>query len=323
MINDPFNLAADFVKEWVSDKTYVEAYTSGSTGSPKLIRLKKSDMLISAKATCEIFDITCGSKLYLPLSTEYIAGKMMVVRALASGADLYVDKPSNNYCGSYCNKFDLAAIVPSQIDGFLNNTPENYCRQLIVGGGSVSVKQRDELLCRPDIKSFSTYGMTETCSHVALSAISPDLEPNVYKALPGITFSLDKRGCLIINAPAFSFRQLVTNDTAELISSTSFILTGRIDNVINSGGIKIHPEKVEAAIDAIIPYPFYITWRFSDKWGKEAVLVIENSETTAFDTSEILMKMRERLPHEQCPKEIIVLNEFKRTSSGKIVRAHL
>lgn len=322
MITDPCGLAAAFIKEWYSDKSYINAHTSGSTGMPKLINLEKTDMIQSSTATCRFFKINSGSKLYLPLSPEYIAGKMMIVRAIVSGADLYVDRPSNDYCGCFDHRFDLAAIVPSQIEGFLKNTPYNHCRQLIIGGGGISKLQREMLLNRNDIACFSTYGMTETCSHVALSAISDDGPPGVYKALPDIIFSLDNRGCLVINAPKYSFRQLVTNDMAELITQTSFVLNGRIDNVINSGGIKLHPEKIEAALSDIIFRPFYITWRRSEKWGKEAVLVIESSDGIV-EKSELLKLIREILPHQQCPKDIVVMSKFERTLSGKIIRSHL
>lgn len=325
LICDPLNLTGEFVGEWLSPSDFITAHTSGSTGTPKEIRLLKSDMIHSAEATCRFFGIASGDVLYLPLSADYIAGKMMIVRALVAGARLIADKPSNSPDGCRSNSVALAAIVPSQIEGFLQNTPRGNCRSLIVGGSAIQPLQRQMLAERTDIAVYATYGMTETCSHVALCWLSGNSTADTFKALPGITFSLDSRGCLVIGAPDYSFRQITTNDTARLLSPTEFILTGRIDNVINSGGLKIHPEEIEKAIGHLIAQPFYVTWRPSAKWGKEAVLIIENGNAPVPSDEArlgLLQQIRAVLPHSKCPKEIYFQAEFSRTASGKIIRNH-
>lgn len=320
LIHDPLNLTKEFVNEWLSPDDFITAHTSGSTGMPKAIRLMKTDMRHSALATCRFFSITKTDTLYLPLSPDYIAGKMMIVRAFVSKARLIVDKPSNNPDGCANSYITLAAIVPSQIEGFLRNTPVGNCRNLIVGGGPISPIQHAMLSSRSDIKAYSTYGMTETCSHVALCQLSANSSSDRYKVLPGITVSLDSRKCLVINAPDYSFKRLVTNDMAELISSQEFILKGRIDNVINSGGLKLHPESIEKAIAHLITAPYYVTWRPSEKWGQEAILIIEGD--IKYNKEQLLAQLHTALPDRECPKDIIFQTYLPRTASGKIIRNH-
>ena len=101
--------------------------------------------------------------------------------------------------------------------------------------------------------AFCTYGMTETCSHVALAdALDPQ---GIYSAMPGISFSIDSRDCLRITAGSMSFGTLQTNDVVELLDNGRFRWLGRADNAINSGGIKIHPEMLERAIPSDFAIP--------------------------------------------------------------------
>lgn len=303
------------MREWNNTLDYVVAHTSGSTGAPKEVRLLKSDMRRSAEATCRFFGITEESLLVLPLSTDYIAGKMMVVRSIVSGAKLIQERPSaeplneNNY-----GTVSLTAVVPSQVEGLLRS--KNQIQKVIIGGGQISPEIEKEILESP-IHAYATYGMTETCSHVALRDITQHQE--YFTALPGISLETDSRGCLVINAPDFSFKRLITNDIVNLLDSRRFVWVGRADNVINSGGIKLHPEQIETQLSTIIPYPFYIVGRPSSRWGEEAVLYIE-ADDSKINKDDIIEKARCVLNRYSVPKEVLCTEKFQRTESGKIKR---
>ena len=313
--------AEDFLREWFNGKDYVIAYTSGSTGIPKEIRLLKSDMIRSAKATCDFFDISERSTMLCPLSTEYIAGKMMVVRAMVSGSKLIIKTPSSRFTEIIEENIDLLPIVPSQINGLLEWSCVNRVRNIIVGGGPVPNSQRQKLIDAP-FQSFITYGMTETCSHVALAPIK-DEEP-VFRALRGITFETDDRKCLVINAPEYTFKRLVVNDVVELIDDVSFVWKGRYDNVIISGGLKFFPENIEKEIEHAIERfkeitGYYIVGEPSEKWGEEVVLVIE--APTGFQIKRLIEEIEKEMPdRRKVPKRIIIKNSFDRTPTGKILR---
>lgn len=306
--------ALAFMEEWRSPLPYITAHTSGSTGTPKEIRLPKGDMRVSACATNLRFGINTSSTLHLPLSPDYIAGKMMLVRAAEAGCRIVVEKPSNHPLPEdYGFDIDLMAVVPSQCDALMkNDAAHRRLRNLIVGGAPLSPAVEERLTGMP-WRSYATYGMTETCSHVALR----ELGQATYTAMPGITFASDRRGCLVIEAPAYSFGSLITNDVVRIINPDNFIWKGRFDNVINSGGIKLHPEELEALLAPHISSPFYLDGVPDEKWGTALRLTVE---APAPAEAELEALCRRVLPRHAAPKVIRILPSIPRTNSGKIIR---
>ncbi|MDE6279494.1 MAG: AMP-binding protein [Paramuribaculum sp.] len=307
-----------FIEQWRDCSATVEAHTSGSTGAPKAIKLLKADMIISAEATNRFFDIDGGSLLGCPLSESYIAGKMMVVRAEISGAELVCESPGRTpFAMTLGRVIDLVAIVPQQIEGLLKSP--NRFRHIIVGGGPVSPVEEAMALDHSRLTGaqwWMTYGMTETCSHVALRRFGSEC----YECLPGITVSVDSRGCLVISSEKSSWGRVVTNDLAELHSPTSFRWLGRIDNVVISGGKKLHPELIEPQIAPIVgTIPFFLTGRESERWGEELVMVMEG-ELSDREVESLFDKIRDALGHDTAPKAIIQKKQLPRTYSGKLIR---
>ncbi len=305
-----------FLCEWNDNNNYITAHTSGSTSEPKEIRLLKSDMIASASSTCQKFGINNKSVMLCPLSANYIAGKMMIIRALISGASLYMEKPSNQpgNLDKITKDVDLAAIVPSQLKGLLENPNNLSYHNVIIGGAPLSTAQQN-LVRTSKLNAYATYGMTETCSHVALRRL---LDTNsVYQAMPGYTFTIDRRCCLVINSSKQSFKQLTTNDVVRLISETEFEWLGRYDNVIITGGVKVHPETVEQTISRFIERDFYLIGEPDDKWGECVVMVIEGKW---FDTTEMLDTLKPILAPHELPRRIVFIPEFQRTRSNKIIR---
>ncbi len=285
-----------FDAEWASDSPFVAAHTSGSTGTPKEIRLPKADMRLSARATLSFFGISADGRIGAALSPEYIAGKMMIVRARESGCSLVMLPAERRPDLHGVVPLDLLAIVPAQIDGVL--------------------AQLREIKEASGIRAWESYGMTETCSHVALRRIVAD-ENSPFEGMPGITFELDSRGCLCVVAPAFSWGRLVTNDCAELVDSRHFRWKGRYDNVIVSGGIKLHPEALEREYaPALAGMEYYVCGRQDEEWGTAAVLVVEGPEVKDLDKRIASVVANRR----HLPKAIIFKERFARTSNGKLIR---
>lgn len=308
--------AESFMEEWRNGNDYVVAHTSGSTGTPKEIRLLKKDMLVSAKATNDFFEIGSESLLVLPLSPDYIAGKMLLVRAAVARAEVRVESPSREPLKNFCSNrtIDLVPIVPAQIDGLLACPSATMIKNVIVGGAPMSDEDERKLLSS-GICSYSTYGMTETCSHVALRKVGE----SQYVALPGFRFSIDNRRCLVIESATMSFGRLVTNDVVELIDVTHFKWVGRFDNVIMTGGLKVFPEDVENRLKPLLPdMEFYVSSRPSDLWGEEVVLVVP--EKDVMPAQLMMERCRSVLKPYECPKAVMVLNELERTSTGKLKR---
>lgn len=308
---------AAFEKEWMSAEDYVLAHTSGSTGAPKEIRLPKSDMRVSARATNRFFGIGRDSILFSPLSAGYIAGKMMIARACEAGCTLYVENPSNRPLQQpfKADRIDLMCVVPSQASSLLTNgNAHRILKNLIVGGAPMPAELEEKLMSMP-WTTYATYGMTETCSHVALRKVGESF----FHAMPGVAFSTDKRRCLVINSDEYSFRSLVTNDVVELCDETQFRWLGRADNVINSGGVKFHPEELERILSHKLRLPFYIHAVSHPVFGETVGITIECSDP---DISEEYVKdlCAECLPHYAVPREVRILSVLPRTASGKILR---
>lgn len=304
---------SEFIAEWENGLPYVKAHTSGSTGKPKEIKLLKSDMATSAKATNKFFGITERSVLGVPLSMDYIAGKMMCVRAIVSGAKL-IEMPVSNVV-IIDRHYDLLAVVPSQVDSLLDQkaVAENI-GALIIGGAALSDKRKGALISK-GIRTYVTYGMTETCSHVALHDISDG--EDVYRALPGITFDVDARSCLAIRSDNMSFGRLTTNDMVRLIDERTFTWLGRYDNMINSGGIKIAAEELESILSEYIDVPFCITARIDEKWGEAPVLVFEGEKA---NEESIVAKIRQINGLRVRPKTALAVKELPKTANGKLDR---
>lgn len=307
--------AEAFLAEWLDPCPFVTAHTSGSTGQPKEIRLPKADMLHSALATNRRFSITSGSLLVCPLSPAYVAGKMMLVRALQAGCRIVFETPSNRplVC-DYGATIDLLPVVPSQCAALLDNPLARRVATVIVGGGAVS-PETEQALCRAPFRAFATYGMTETCSHVALRAPGETL----YRAMPGVTFGTDRRDCLRVVAPGYTFGSLQTNDVVSLASPTEFRWLGRYDNVVISGGVKLHPESLEQALRPLLSRPFYLSGRPDPKWGQRLVMHVL-APLSCEERNQILALCRSVLPPFALPKEIIPDAEFAYTPNGKLIR---
>ncbi|MDF1517127.1 MAG: AMP-binding protein [Lutibacter sp.] len=312
---------SDFLRNWFDENSFVEVKTSGSTGNPKIIRLQKSHLINSAKATGDYFNLPENTTALLCMSTNYIAGKMMLVRALTLGWHLDVVKPTSNPLKNSDKNYDFSAMVPLQLHNSLEDI--HKIKKMIVGGGTVS----NELLSKiQEVKTeiFATYGMTETITHIAvkkLNVIAGEAKQSYYKILPSIKISVDHRGCLVIDAPTISFEKVVTNDLVELISPTEFKWLGRIDNVINSGGIKLIPEQIEEKLADIIENRFFVAGKKDAVLGEKLVLVIEeiSNSTKAAILKEI--KNSKLLSTYEIPKEIYFIEKFIETETNKIDRA--
>lgn len=307
-----------FMDGFLDASDVVTAHTSGSTGTPKQILLKKSDMRASARATNAFFGIGTDSLLCSALSVDYIAGKMMAVRALEANCRLVCLTPSNTPdISAIDNVIDLMAVTPSQIPALLQFSDlSERVRNLLIGGAPLP-PMTGRMLLDSGVKAWLSYGMTETCSHVALAPLTA--ETPLYRAMPGITFAADADGRLRIMAPAFSFGELATNDVVELIDCHTFRWIGRADNAINSGGIKLHPEVLERQFGELLPtVAFYLTSEPHPLWGSALVMVIEGSETDADAARAVLDNAI--ADRRTLPKRYIAVAKLPRTASMKILR---
>lgn len=307
-----------FIDEWEDENPFIEVKTSGSTGKPKLVKLSKDRVRASAIATGRFFDFKAEESALLCLSPNYIAGKLMIVRAIEHEMKLVVAPLENDPLQTLDNRqIDFAALVPSQVETILKDevgsaVKFNSFKNVIIGGAPIHPDLENELVnYSPNI--YASFGMTETITHFALRKVGTPF----YKCLDGFSVSQDNRSCLVVHPNEVVGEILFTNDVIDLADRSTFKWLGRLDNVINSGGIKIHPERVEKMVAHLIPdNRFYVTGKKDPKYGEVAVLVIEGN----MDVSGLLSDAKESLPKHHAPKEIIMEEHFEETPTQKIIR---
>ncbi len=309
-----------FIKDWLSEKEYIEVQTSGSTGTPKLIRLEKARMINSAQMTGRYFNFSAGQKALLCLPCDYIAGKMMVVRAFVWGLDLHLVAPAGNPLSNNKEQFTFAAMVPMQVTKVLEESPKqlDQIKQLIIGGGKVGRALYKELQ-QLSTQCYATYGMTETITHIAIQKLNGVGQSDYFEALPAIQLSLDQRDCLVIDAPNVAVEQVVTNDIVQL-GKNKFKWLGRFDNVINSGGVKVFPEQIEKKLEKIVKVRFFISYLPDEKLGQKVILIIEDKSWGKLQIADFQLKMKVFLSKYEFPKRIYFVTNFAETPTGKIQR---
>ncbi|WP_035692088.1 AMP-binding protein [Flavobacterium sp. F52] len=297
----------EFFLDWFDKKDYIEMTTSGTTGLPKLVRLKKQAMIQSALATGDFFGLEPGDKALLCLPTQFIAGKMMLVRSLILGLELDVVSPSLHPLQFNTTTYDFVAMVPLQVQNSIDGLSK--VRKLIIGGAKLDSALEEKLLpLKTEI--YETYGMTETITHIGAKRLGD----SVFSILPNVKISQDDRQCLVIHVATISDEPIVTNDLVELVNEQQFKFLGRIDNVINSGGVKLIPEQIEAKLTGKIANRFFVTGLPDTTLGEKLVLVIEG-EKQEFepDFFDVLGKYEK-------PKEIVFVSKFKENENGKLLR---
>lgn len=326
----------EFLDEWNNDCPTVLVHTSGSTGKPKPMWVEKQKMLNSARITCDFLGLKPGDSALLCMPLDYIAGKMVVVRAIERKLRLVSIAP----CGHPLANVEpttFAAMVPLQVYNSLQVPEEKQklmaIRHLIIGGGAIDDEMAAALRSFPN-NVWSTYGMTETLSHIALRRLNGKEASEWYTPFDTVEISQDEQGCLVINAPLVHDGVLKTNDRVEMrlnkaTGKQQFRVIGRKDNVIDSGGIKIQIEEVERLLKPHLNMPFMITKAPDKKFGEVVVLLCEkpfagvssSSSDSMLSEEELRNICTEVLPLYWAPKRYVFVDKLPMTETGKPARA--
>lgn len=342
----------DFINSWNNDDCCLQVHTSGSTGKPKNMLVEKTRMMNSARITCNFLNLKAGDTALLCMSADYIAGKMMIVRSIERGLCLVSEKPCGHPLsdealatasrlnfkrtsadslkatitekGAYHLDnngtqplFTFAAMVPMQVYNSLQIPKERArlarIKHLIIGGGAIDDALAAELKTLPNAV-WSTYGMTETLSHIALRRLNGPDASLWYTPFDSVQVQLTDEGCLVIDAPQVTPHPIITNDIAEIVTTpyTRFRIKGRKDNVICSGGIKIQIEEVEDLLRPHLSRPFFLTKKKDEKFGEIAVMLTEDEQVNKVENI-----CKQVLPRYFAPKEYIYVNKLPMTETGK------
>ncbi len=310
----------EFVSDGQSDSPTVVVHTGGSAGKPEPMLVEKRRMEASARITCGFLGLRAGDTALLCMPLDFIAGKMVVVRSLVWGLRLVAVEPSGHPLKGLTESPTFAAMVPMQVYNSLKVEEERRLlrdiKHLIIGGGAVNSDMAEELRGFPNAV-WSTYGMTETLSHIALRRLSGAEASEWYEPFDGVGVTTSADGCLVIDAPAVCAQPLVTNDIAEIApDGRRFRIRGRRDNVVCSGGLKLQIEEMEARLQPHLNVPYMISKRPDDKFGEAVVLLAVTD-----DMESVCEVCRKHMPRYEQPRYFLAVSELPMTSTGKPARA--
>ncbi len=315
--NDPFlNSIKSVLTQWFNTNETMELNTSGSTGAPKTISLSKKAMRESARKTINFFNLKKGDKALLCLPVKFIGGMMMLIRAIEQGLDLHIDHPSLRPLRGYDESFDFIPMTPAQMmQSFLHDSGHLHNqKKILLGGAPISITL-ENAIHNSSLDVYHSFGMTETISHIALRELKA--KDRVFNALPGVQFSKDQRSCLVIDADHLN-QSIITNDIVEIISKTAFIWQGRWDNVVNSGGVKLHPELIEEKLKSMMSKDFFLIGKNDEQFGEVLVLVYEGDDSHEASINALCKRYLSKFEQ---PKALLNISNFLRTETGKIRRS--
>jgi len=303
-----------FILNWIDSSDQITLQTSGTTGPPKSIQVPKQAMVHSALLTAEYLNLPVGTTALNCLPIDFIAGKMMFIRALVLGWSLDLMDPVRNPLAHTDKNYDFSAFIPLQLENSIEEL--NRVKLLLVGGAPMGFKLRQKVAQISHCKIYETYGMTETLTHIALRRVDPTNPP--FEVLPQVNIRTNADGCLVVLAPLLHPEEIETRDLVTLLDSSRFEWKGRKDFVINSGGIKIHPEAVERQLEPHLELPFFVSSLPDESLGEQLVLVVEGSPKDIEPIQKQLESIAFDAYHQ--PKQVVALETFVRTSSHKINR---
>lgn len=309
----------DFLEEWFSESPAVSVQSSGSTGIPKIMQAEKSRMIASAEMTCNFLGLKKNDSALLCMPLKYIGAKMVAVRAIVRNLNLLCAEPSMNPLQHLDAAPNFLAMTPAQVHAGLQNPKEKALLQntehLIIGGSAVNTALAEELEQFPH-HVWSTYGMTETLSHIALRRLNGKNKSDWYQPFEGVTISLSHEQTLVIHAPKVCPDVLTTNDIAEIDNNGRFKILGRKDNIINSGGIKLQIEKIEEQLSSVLPFPFQVTSLPHERFGEIPVLLVQGEQDFPFQ------EKFQNVPDKYArPKHVFFVKELPKTETDKPNRA--
>lgn len=328
-ITDDERQTLNFCRDWLNGQTQFTLYTSGSTGTPKAVTVGRQQMIASARMTGKALALVTGDKALVTLPTRYIGGRMMLVRGFELGLHLTISPPSSLPLSAFAadTRFDFLSFVPLQLQNTLTHTPEHipllhHAKAILLGGAPVNAFLEKQLQ-QIQAPVYHTYGMTETISHIALKRLNTSAKQSYFTVLEGVEISSDDRGCLLIRTPALQHAPIITNDVVQILSPATFEWLGRIDNIINSGGVKVQAEKVEKATEQAlnqlsIHRRFFVAPLPDALLGESVTLFIEGNPFSAYEEAILTTHLNKYLGRYEKPKSIRYIPFFTETASGKL-----
>ncbi|MGM0546133.1 MAG: AMP-binding protein [Bacteroidota bacterium] len=352
--------AENFTPNTDPDNIFGYFFTSGTTsGTPKIVPLKRRQILYAAKSSAENFEPRKNHFWLLCLPLNHIGGISIILRSILYGSAIFRMKsfhPKMITTFLTENKlFQVASLVPTMLRRLLDQSAffvHSNFKAILLGGGPIDTDLIKE--CRDKgVPLVPSYGMTETCAQIAAN---PILKPSgTYGPIKSVgtvflpnkiqirdddhkSLGVNNSGEIWTKGPQV-FDGYLNLDNDEYFDSDGWFKTGdfgyfnaneqlfidsRRSDLIVTGGENVSPFEVENKLKEITEIKEAAVVGLADKeWGQKVAAAIVVKEKKTLRTNEIKKQLKGKLASYKIPKEIIVVDKLPKTRTGKIVRAKL
>ena len=311
------------LSEWddAQDPEPVVIATSGSTGEPKRVVLSRDAMRTSALATQE--RLGGPGRWVLNLPPTYVAGVQVLYRSVVAGTQPVLDQDVAPSIGR-----TYLSLVPTQLYRALADTSaiEDLARfdAVLVGGGPLSPKVRAQAEGQ-GVRIVQTYGMSETCGGcvydgTALAGVEVRIGADDEVLLRGPMLFDGYEGDPERTARVMRDGWFHTGDVGRIEPDGRLRVTGRLDDVIISGGVKVPGATVAAQVEA---HPLVreaeVLGVLDDEWGQRVVAFVVGD----IDLDALRDHVASAFPRSWAPRQVVCLAELPRLPNGKADRLRL
>lgn len=311
---------------WGTNETRLVVFTSGSTGSPKGVRLTMANLEAASRASVEHLGHGLEDTWLLALPIHHVGGLSILVRSAYAGGSVLLTESFDPVAlaGAMKGRVSMASLVAAMLLRVLNHDPGPYVglKAVLIGGGPIPDGLLEKAV-HAGIPALPSYGMTETFGQVATLRPGSPAQRKVHP-LPGVELRIETDGRIAVAAdqvspgyldePPRPSRWLVTNDLGEIDDDGALVVTGRADTIVVTGGVNVDPARVEAELAT---HPgvgeVMVLGVASDEWGM-MLACVHSGPATAVELTDWL---RGRLPGQMVPKRWVSVSRIPRTPLGK------
>lgn len=335
-------------------------FTSGTTSKPKIVPLKRRQMLSAAKASANNFKPEPNHFWLLCLPLNHIGGISIILRSVFYDSAIYRlgefhEEMVKEFLGEN-QRFQAASLVPTMLKRLLDDplfkTHRNF-KSILLGGGPVT----EDLLRKSaerGIPVVSSYGLTETCAQIIanplvapsgmytpLKSVGKPFPPNELQIRDdnGRVLGKNQSGAIWLKGPQVFDGYYDKEETKKRFDKDGWFNTGdfghmngfkhifiesRRTDLIITGGENVNPNEVEDAMQRLPTIKEAVVIGVPDEeWGQRvtAVVTLKNGKTPVLD--EIREQLKDALTDFKIPKELKIVKDFPKTDTGKVKRWEL
>lgn len=321
------------------DGTFAAIATSGGRGAPRLVRLTADNVNASIEASRDRLGNDASDRWLLCLPLHHVGGLSVLWRSFAAGGSVAMHasfEPFEVAGALGSGSSSMASLVPTMLHRLLETHPGPYrgVKVVLLGGGPAPPALVGRAL-EAGLPVAPTYGMTETCSQVStvvpgeamdsLGTAGPPLEGMQVTIVGGDGRSVDvgEEGEIVVEGPMVSPGYVGepdrvgphrTGDLGSLDEAGRLTVVGRRDDVIITGGEKVHPERVAGILDEHPQVRAAVVVGVADaEWGQRVVAVVAGD----VEGEALVSWAKQRLLAHEVPKRVVVVDEIPQVSLGK------